>query len=193
MWCRSAFKLLEINEKHHILSPGMFVVDCGAAPGSWTQVLVKECNSRGQDTTKPKGTVIAVDINNIVALEGATIFEKHDFTLPETQQKIQTLMEQHGGAHAVVSDMAPLASGVKHLDHEVIVNLCYIALRFSLSISRPGATFLAKLWDGRLAPALQADISKFYSNVKAVKPNASRSDSAEFFLLAKDFKGLKPR
>lgn len=96
-----------------------------------------------------------------------------------------------GGADAVLSDMAPLATGAKAMDHEAITNLAYSALRFSVMVSRPGASFLVKIWDGGLASNLQADISKFYEKVKVVKPEASRSDSAEMFLLARQFKGLK--
>jgi 23S rRNA (uridine2552-2'-O)-methyltransferase len=96
-----------------------------------------------------------------------------------------------GGVDAVVSDMAPSPSGMKDFDHELIVKLSYSALNFCLKISNVGGFFLTKIWDGRLREKLENDLKLFYSKVQVVKPKSSRSDSAEIFLLAKDFKGLK--
>lgn len=91
----------------------------------------------------------------------------------------------------VMSDMAPTATGVKDLDDENIVNLCYCVLRFALQFSKINATLLVKLWQCGDTEKLKTDMEKFYKNVKIVKPNASRSDSAEIFLLAREFKGIK--
>lgn len=96
-----------------------------------------------------------------------------------------------GGVDAVVSDMAPSPTGMKDLDHEMIVKLSYSALKFCLKISKVGGFFLTKIWDGGLRGKLENDLKVFYNHVQVVKPKSSRSDSAEIFLLAKDFKGLK--
>lgn len=87
--------------------------------------------------------------------------------------------------------MAPQATGIKALDQENIINLCYVAFRFALQMSAINASLLVKLWQGTGASNLQKDLEKFYKNVKVVKPASSRSDSAEIFLLAREFKGLK--
>lgn len=87
--------------------------------------------------------------------------------------------------------MAPNATGIRILDQENIINLCYSVLRFSIRMSAENASLLMKVWDNGLVPQLEADILKFYRNVKIVKPNASRSDSAEKFFLAKEFVGVK--
>ena len=112
-----------------------------------------------------------------------------DFTTSQTQSKIlETLAGRK--PHVVLSDMAPKATGVTHLDNENIIHLCYVTLRFAAQVSEVGATLVVKLWQCGQAKQLETDFSKFYSNVKYVKPNSSRTDSAEIFLLARNFKGL---
>lgn len=87
--------------------------------------------------------------------------------------------------------MAPNATGVKMLDQEVIINLCYNVLRFALAMSAPRANLVVKVWDNGDVPKLEKDILKFYDKVKRVKPRASRGDSSEHFFVAKGFKGLE--
>lgn len=87
--------------------------------------------------------------------------------------------------------MAPNATGVRSLDQEKITDLCYSALRFALLVSAENSSLLMKVWDNGAVPQLERDITRFYRNVKVVKPNASRSDSAEQFLLAKGFVGIQ--
>lgn len=112
-----------------------------------------------------------------------------DFTDAKSQQAIKDFLGNET-AHAVLSDMAPSASGIRQLDNENILKLCYNVLRFALLISRTGASVLMKLWQCGETKKLETDIARFYNNVKIVKPHASRSDSAEIFLLGRDFKGL---
>ncbi|KAJ8978612.1 hypothetical protein NQ317_010070, partial [Molorchus minor] len=155
--CRSAFKLLEIDDRFKILYPGSIVLDCGAAPGSWTQIAVQRVNSNGAN--------------------GATLFGNMDFTTPESQKTLTDFLKGEK-VHVVISDMAPNATGVKHLDKENIIKLCYAALKFAVQMSVKDASLLVKLWQCEDMKKLVDDISRFYSNVKVVKPNASRSDSA---------------
>ncbi|XP_044739272.1 rRNA methyltransferase 2, mitochondrial [Chrysoperla carnea] len=187
--CRSAFKLIEIDDKNSFLKPGQTVIDCGAAPGSWTQVAVLRCNADGKQKKKI-GTVIGIDKLQIYPLEGAQLLGNMDFTLKESQLKILQLLN-NAKLDVVLSDMAPNATGVRSMDQENILNLCYSVLKFAVQMSNDGGTLLVKVWDGGGVPKLCKDIEKFYNHVKIIKPNASRSDSAEKFLLGRGFKGLK--
>ncbi|KAL1494388.1 hypothetical protein ABEB36_009994 [Hypothenemus hampei] len=188
--CRSAFKLIEIDDKFKILLPGNVVIDCGAAPGSWTQVAVKRVNANLSDKNGSQGTVIAIDKQLIYPIEGASIFENMDFTEQTSQEKLVNFLGSNR-ADAVLSDMAPSATGIRDLDRENIIKLCYSALKFAVIVSKKGASVLVKLWQGQEMLDLQRDMSRFYDNVKIVKPNSSRSDSIEMFMLGRGFKGLR--
>lgn len=188
--CRSAFKLLEIDRKNNILSPGMIVVDCGAAPGSWSQVAVNLTNANFKNKDKPVGKVLSIDKSQIFPIDGAVVLGNMDFTTPEAQDKLKKYLGDDL-VDVVLSDMAPNATGVRDMDHENIIALAYAAFRFALTVSKPEATFVVKLWDGREANVIEADIRKFYKNVKIARPAATRTESSEKFILARGFKGLK--
>ncbi|CAN8003080.1 unnamed protein product [Ixodes hexagonus] len=187
---RSAYKLLEIDERYRLLKPGHAVVDCGAAPGSWTQVLVQRTNSDGRDQNLPRGFVVAADLVPLDPIPGATLLAEADLLRPETVARI---LEVLNGRHAdgVLSDMAPSASGVGQLDHDAIVALAYASLMVALQALSVGGSFLCKVWDGNRAPQLVRDIGRFFDYVHYVKPKASRSDSAEMYLLGRQFKGAE--
>ncbi|XP_014243418.1 rRNA methyltransferase 2, mitochondrial [Cimex lectularius] len=187
--CRSAFKLLEINDKHKLLTPGLCVIDCGAAPGSWTQVAVQKTNSDGQDKSSPKGFVVGLDRLPIYPINGAVLLGACDFTSEKSQLALKEALKGKD-ADVVLSDMAPNATGVKTLDHTNIANLVYTFIRFALGVNASGGSLLVKLWEGEYCKKLENDISRFYSKVKWVKPPSSRTDSSEVFLLAKGFKGI---
>ncbi|PSN49184.1 rRNA methyltransferase 2 [Blattella germanica] len=188
--CRSAFKLIEIDERFRLLSPGQCVIDCGAAPGSWTQVAVNKVNSNKKDSKKRVGQVIGIDLLPIYHIEGATILQNLDFTTDTAQQKVLELLNNRT-VDVVLSDMAPNATGIREMDHENIIALAYSVLRFAVQVSSVGASLLIKIWAGRDTKKLENDLARFYENVKPVKPGASRGDSAEMFFLARKFKGLK--
>lgn len=188
--CRSAFKLLEINAQYNLLKPGQCVVDCGAAPGSWTQVAVLKTNSDRKDSIQPVGKVIAIDRSPIYPVEGAHVLGNLDFTTDVAQSKLKEIISDNC-VDVVLSDMAPNATGIKSADHDLIIELAYSAVRFALQVSAVGASILIKVWDGNLTQTLQKDLETFYNSVVYVKPKASRSNSAENFLLARNFKGLK--
>ncbi|XP_037948561.1 rRNA methyltransferase 2, mitochondrial-like [Teleopsis dalmanni] len=187
--CRSAFKLLEMNEKYKIIKPGDVVIDCGAAPGSWTQIAVAKSNSTGSQQQQPKGAVYSMDLLHFHGIPGATIFGGMDFTKPISQQRLKETLAGRA-VNCVLSDMAPNATGIRMLDQENIINLCYSVLRFALIMSAKGANLVVKVWDNGDVAKLEKDISRFYDKVKRVKPQSSRSDSAEHFLVARNFKGL---
>lgn len=186
--CRSAFKLLEIDERFNILTPGQIAVDCGAAPGSWSQVLANKVNSNGKLNTKI-GKVIAIDRQHLYPIEGVTILGNSDFTSKETKNKLINLLEDNK-VNCFLSDMAPKASGIKELDNEAMMNLCYSVLHFAIEYSEQNANLLVKMWQCGLAKKFTDDVSKYYSKVKFVKPESSRSDSAEIFVLGRAKSGV---
>lgn len=153
-------------------------------------MLVHRTNSHGKDPNLPTGQVLAIDRLPIYPITGATVLGNMDFTTAETQGRVR---EALGGrpVDLVVSDMAPNATGLLSMDHENIITLAYAALRFALHVSKDGGAVLLKIWDGVDAKKLENDLARFYDKVKIVKPASSRTDSAEKFLLARGFKGLK--
>ncbi|OAD52660.1 Putative ribosomal RNA methyltransferase CG11447 [Eufriesea mexicana] len=188
--CRSAYKLLEINERFKILQPGHVVIDCGAAPGSWTQVAINVTNAKAKQDGVAVGIVFGIDKQPIYPIEGATLLSGMDFTDASSQNKILELLKSRK-ANVVMSDMAPNASGVRALDHENIIRLVYSALKFALQVTQIDGTFLCKLWDGGKSEQLEKDLNKFYKYVRNVKPQATRDESTEKYFLAMGFKGLR--
>ncbi|XP_034830648.1 rRNA methyltransferase 2, mitochondrial [Maniola hyperantus] len=188
--CRSAFKLLEMDDKANILHPGQTVIDLGASPGSWTQVAVQKTNSDGADATQPVGTVLSIDKLQMFPIEGATIMSNMDFSTIEAHDKVVKALNGRQ-VDLVLSDMAPNATGVRELDKDRIIGLCYMAIRFAALVTRIDGNLLFKVWDGKEVPILEMDLEKFYKNIKIMKPRASRSDSSEKFILAKGFRGIQ--
>lgn len=185
--CRSSFKLLEINEKHKILQPGDVVIDIGAAPGSFSQVCVRAVNADGLDKKKPKGIVIGIDRLQIYKLEGAVFLGGMDFKSQQTQEKLKVLLGDNK-ANVVLSDMAPNASGIRSLDYDNIMELATSVFHFAREISAENGSLLIKVWENPEVKKLQDSILEHYERCKSVKPQASRSDSAEKFLLARGFR-----
>ncbi|XP_053670262.1 rRNA methyltransferase 2, mitochondrial [Anopheles nili] len=188
--CRSAFKLLELDQKYDLIKPGYTVIDCGAAPGSWTQIAVDQSNAHGKHTGKPRGMVIGVDLLQIYPIENAILFGNSDFLRKETQDRIRESLADRR-VNCVLSDMAPNATGVRALDQDNITTLCYSVLRFAILMSTPSASLLMKIWDNGDVPKLESSIKEYYQTVKRVKPRASRDDSAENFILARGFRGIE--
>ncbi|KAH9487927.1 2' O-ribose methyltransferase [Bulinus truncatus] len=148
------------------------------------------CQCYREDNVKPKGIVISVDLQFMAPIEGALVLPLSDFTTKTTQSKIKELLDNKK-ADVLLSDMAPRATGVKSHNHEVVVNLCFSVLRFALIILKPGGTVLCKLWMGCDQSKLEKAMAAVFENVRYVKPEASRGDSAEIYLLGKKFKGTE--
>jgi 23S rRNA (uridine2552-2'-O)-methyltransferase len=174
---RAAYKLIEMNEKHHFLKRGMTVVDLGAAPGGWTQVAVNIVGDSGR--------VVGADIQDMDAIPGATTM-KLDFTDNAAPEAIKAALS--GPANAVLSDMASPATGHRETDHIRIMALCEMALEFALEVLAPGGAFLAKVLRGGTEKQLLDTLKKRFTKVIHVKPPASRADSAEMYVLALGFK-----
>lgn len=179
---RSAFKLIEIDDKYEILKPGYRVVDLGAAPGGWCQVAVKRVKAE-----EGKGVVVAIDMHSMDPIPWVTIFKK-DF-YDEDAPKV--LIAALGGEQAdcVLSDMATHATGHKQTDHINIIALVETGYVFAKSILKPGGTYLAKVLRGGTEGALLTSLKKDFRTVRHVKPMSSRDDSAELFMLATGFRG----
>uniref|UniRef100_F6QHC5 rRNA methyltransferase 2, mitochondrial n=1 Tax=Equus caballus TaxID=9796 RepID=F6QHC5_HORSE len=185
--CRSAFKLLEVNERHQILRPGLRVLDCGAAPGAWSQVAVQRVNAAGTDPGAPVGFVLGVDLLHIFPLEGATFLCPADVTDPRTFQRIRELLPG-GRADVILSDMAPNATGIRGLDHDRLISLCLSLLDLAPDTLCPGGTFLCKTWAGSQSHRLQKRLTEEFQNTKTVKPEASRKESSEVYFLATQYR-----
>ena len=182
---RSAFKLLEIDDRYRLLKPGMSVVDLGAAPGSWSQVAAERIGAR-----EGRGKVVAIDMHGVDPVPGVTVIHK-DF-LDEDAPAVLKNAIGDGGVDVVLSDMAAHASGHRQTDHLRIMALCEAALDFARDVLKPGGHFLCKVLRGGTERQLLADMKREFETVRHVKPKSSRDDSAELFVLAKGFRGGKP-
>ena len=179
---RAAFKLLEIDEKYHILKPGQRIVDLGAAPGGWSQIAAKKAG--------PKGKVVGIDLLPIDPMAGVE-FIQLDFLDESAPGK---LIEMLGGpADVVMSDMAANTTGHKKTDHLRIIGLAEAAIYFAREILAPGGVFIAKVFQGGTENQLLADLKRDFAVVRHVKPAASRADSAELYVLATGFRGAADR
>jgi 23S rRNA (uridine2552-2'-O)-methyltransferase len=173
---RSAYKLIEIDEKFKLFKPGIKVVDLGAAPGGWSQVA-----SSLIFTKSNKGLLIGVDLLEIEPIDGVT-FITEDFYNDETKNII---IEKSGGqVDIVMSDMAANTIGHKATDHIRTLELCEVATEFAIQILKPGGHFIAKIFKGGLEGNLLQRVKSHFSIVKHFKPNSSRKESTEFYLIA---------
>lgn len=178
---RAAYKLIEIDDKHHLLKPGMKVIDLGAAPGGWCQVAAARTRS-----TEENPHVVGIDYLEMDAVPGAAILQM-DFLDPEAPDK---LAETLGGEpDIVVSDMAAPTTGHRRTDHLRTMHLCEVAAEFAISVLKPGGHFLTKTFQGGTEAGLLDQLKRNFRSVHHVKPPASRDESVELYLLAKDFKG----
>ncbi|KFB10831.1 RlmE family RNA methyltransferase [Nitratireductor basaltis] len=181
MRSRAAYKLSEIDDKHKLLKPGLRVIDLGAAPGGWCQVAAERV---GSDPEKP--SVVGIDYLEMDPVPGAVILQM-DFLDDEAPQR---LMEALGGEpDLVISDMAAPTTGHRRTDHIRTMHLCETAADFAISVLREGGHFLAKTFQGGAENSLLDQLKKNFKSVHHVKPQASRSESVELYLLAKGFKG----
>jgi 23S rRNA (uridine2552-2'-O)-methyltransferase len=178
---RAAFKLAEIDDRHHLLKPGRSVVDLGAAPGGWSQVAARRV---GAD--EGRGRVVAIDVLPMDPIAGVA-FAQLDFLDPAAPQRLREMLGEP--ADVVLSDMAANATGHRRTDHLKIMALAEAAADFARAVLQPGGAFLAKVLQGGTEVTLLADLKRDFASVKHVKPGASRTDSAELYVLATGFRG----
>ena len=170
---RAAYKLLEIQEKHKMIKPGMTVVDLGAAPGSWSQIAGKLVGD--------KGLVIASDILEMDALPDVT-FLQGDFREEEVFEKLLNILNGRT-VDVVISDMAPNTSGNRAVDQPRQIYLCELALDFANKVLGPKGQFLVKVFQGTGFDEFRKQVVDSFDVLKTAKPAASRARSKEVFLI----------
>jgi 23S rRNA (uridine2552-2'-O)-methyltransferase len=175
---RAAFKLLEIDQRDRLLRPGLTVVDLGAAPGGWAQVVA--------DKVGPRGRVVALDLLPIEPLAGVAVLQG-DFT---EQVVLDRLLAELDGrpVDLVLSDMAPNMSGMKAVDQPRAALLAELALDCARQVLRPGGDFLVKMFQGEGFDPLLAELRTAFTKVVVRKPKASRPRSREVYLLARNYR-----
>ncbi len=178
---RAAYKLIEMDDRYKFLKPGLKVIDLGAAPGGWCQVAVARTKS-----TAEKQHVVGIDYLGVDPVPGSLVLEM-DFLEDGAPAK---LIEALGGEPDIVlSDMASPTTGHKRTDHIRTTHLCEVAADFAIAVLKPGGHFLSKTFQGGAEHGVLDLLKKNFRSVHHVKPPASRDESVEMYLLAKDFKG----
>ncbi|HJK71141.1 MAG TPA: FtsJ-like methyltransferase family protein, partial [Methanocorpusculum sp.] len=172
---RSAYKLIDINQRFNIIRKTDNVVDLGAAPGSWLQVL----------KTMTDGQLLGVDLNPIVPMEGV-ITLTGDFTTPEIQEKVRELMPL---VNVVVCDAAPHLSGAKAYDQARVMALNEEALRFAEKLLKQGGNFVMKSFQGTDFNELLELVKERFYSVRVIRSTATRRGSTECYIVAKNFIG----
>lgn len=172
---RAAFKILEIQEKFKIINKDSLVIDLGTAPGGWSQVISKICKR-----------VIAIDLLAIDPIPNVD-FIKGDFLEEANIEKIKSLLENQK-VDVIISDMAPNTCGIKKVDHLRITNLMEEVFNFSKMILKSGGNLVFKTFQGGTSGQLFSDINKSFKKVNYFKPNSSRKESPEHYVIALGYK-----
>ena len=170
---RSAYKLMEINEKFKIFKGGMIVVDIGAAPGSWSQYVSKIVKNV---------KIISIDLREMEKIENSFQI-KGDFTDSNIQKKIKEYLKKD--ADVIMSDMAVNTTGIKNIDSIQTGELCKEAMNFSKEIISPNGFFISKIFMGGSFNEIVAAGKKIFKELKVFKPQSSRKDSKESFIICK--------
>ena len=178
---RATYKLIEIDEKYHLLKPGQKIIDLGAAPGGWSQIASRKVGSEAG-----RGLVVAIDLLAMEPIPGVT-FTQMNFLDEDAPARLEAMAG--GRVDGVLSDMAANAVGHRKTDHLKIVALVELALAFACEVLAPGGFFLAKVLQGGTEGALLATMKRDFVTVRHVKPQSSRADSSELYVLATGFRG----
>ncbi len=173
---RAAFKLLEMDDRFHVLRKGARVIDLGAAPGGWVQVALE----RGA------ATVVGVDLLAVDPIVGAVLIQG-DFADPAMPVRLSGALG--GKADLVLSDMAPNTTGHAATDHLRIMALAEFALDFATDTLAPGGAFVAKVFQGGSEREMLTRMKQSFVTVRHVKPPSSRKESSELYVVALDFQG----
>ena len=174
---RAVFKLEELDRRYRLFRPGQTVIDLGAAPGSWSAYASAQ--------VKPGGSVIAIDMLAMQPLAGVT-FLRRDLSDAASRQNCLAELGKFS-ADLVISDMAPNLSGIAAVDQANSLSLAQTAAQISCSVLRPQGHFLVKLFQGSDVPGFRKQLQKKFDKVILAKPQASRANSSEVYLLAKGY------
>ena len=173
---RSAYKLIEIDEKFKVFKGGICVIDIGAAPGSWSQYASKVVRN---------GKIISIDLKKMEKIKNTTQI-MGDFTETNTQNKIKTILKK--GADVIMSDMAVNTTGIKDIDAIQTGELCKEAMIFSRDVMSEKGFFISKIFMGSTFNEIVALGKKTFKEVKVFKPKSSRKDSKESFIICKNLR-----
>ena len=177
---RAAYKLIELQERFHLLQAGDLVVDLGAAPGGWLQVAAKYVG--------PKGKIVGVDLQAVSELRAPNVvFVQGDITSEEVQKNITELLG--APADCVLSDLAPRLSGIRDADTARTLELNKVALTAGTRLLRPGGILVIKSFVNNELQPFTLELKKHFRSVQRTKPEATRHGSSEFYFCAKDFNG----
>lgn len=179
---RAAFKILQLNDKFHFFKPGKRVVDLGCAPGGWSQVAVRLVHATAENPL-----VVGMDLLPADPIEGARLVQM-DFTADGAADRLKELLGGHP-ADIVMSDMAANTTGNHAVDHLRIMGLLTAAYDFAVQVLAPHGTFIAKIFQGGTENEFLNRMKRDFVSVRHAKPDASRRDSSEFYVIATDFKG----
>jgi len=179
---RAAYKLIEINEKQKLLRKGMRVVDLGAAPGGWSQVAAPIIGSTAENPL-----IVGIDFLDMDPIDGVILLKK-DFTDDDAPKMLIDALGGHK-VDLVLSDMASPTTGHRPTDHIRIMALVELAADFAIQVLAPGGAFVSKVFQGGTEHELLALLKRLFTTSAHAKPPASRSGSAETYLVAKGFKG----
>jgi 23S rRNA (uridine2552-2'-O)-methyltransferase len=174
---RAAFKLIQLDEKYHFLGKGKKIVDLGCAPGGWTQIAIM--HNKGQ------GKVIGIDILPTDPIDGAEIICQ-DFTSDDAADKLKEML--NGEADVVMSDMAANTIGHQQTDHLRTIALVEAAYDFAKQVLKNGGIFIAKVFQGGAEGELLKDAKSNFEKVVHFKPEASRKESPETYLVAINYR-----
>lgn len=180
---RAAYKLSEIDDKDRLLRPGLSVVDLGAAPGSWSQVVRKRLTARSGETS---GRIVALDILPMEPIPNVE-FIQGDFREEEIEHQLTELLG--GPVDLVLSDMAPNLSGIAAVDAARSLHLAELALEFARRHLKPEGAFLVKVFQGSGYSQYVEQLKRVFRTIAVRKPAASRESSAEIYLLARGLRG----
>ena len=173
---RSAYKLIEIDEKFKVFKGGICVIDIGAAPGSWSQYASKVVRN---------GKIISIDLKKMEMIKNTTQI-MGDFTETNTQNKIKTYLKK--GADVIMSDMAVNTTGIKYIDSIQTGELCKEAMTFSKNTISKKGFFISKIFMGGTFNEIVALGKKIFKEVKVFKPKSSRKDSKESFIICRNLR-----
>lgn len=176
---RASFKIIEIQDKYKIFKKDMFIVDLGAAPGGWSQQIVKYVGHNGK--------LIALDLLDMPPIAGAD-FIQGDFSSDETYEQLNKLVN-YNKIDSIVSDMAPNMSGNKTSDQAKSIHLLELALDFAKENLITGGSFVTKLFQGQGSDEYIKQVKECFSKVTQFKPKSSRPRSREIYVVAQNFRG----
>jgi 23S rRNA (uridine2552-2'-O)-methyltransferase len=183
---RAAYKLLELNQKYHLLGPDSLVVDLGAAPGGWSQVVLEILNPKPEAAPR----LVGIDLLPMDSLPGALLLQA-DFTDEKAPQTLRNAL-QGAAPTLVLSDMAPAMTGHKSTDHLRLMNLAETALLFAQQTLATEGAFAVKLLQGSETASFLQTLRADFKAVNLFKPAASRKESREIYVVAQGFKNHKP-